>query len=90
MPLGIFFLLNGLDISKYLYNDITKNRNIGLSRYQYIDFTKKNAQHTLSSFFRTQSRGRTGTGVNLLVFETSASTDSAIWARADCRKTDTP
>ncbi len=29
---------------------------------------------------RTQSRGRTGTGVNLLVFETSASTDSAIWA----------
>ena len=30
--------------------------------------------------FRTQSRGRTGTGVNLLVFETSASTDSAIWA----------
>ena len=30
--------------------------------------------------FSTQSRGRTGTGVNLLVFETSASTDSAIWA----------
>ena len=29
----------------------------------------------------TRSRGRTGTGVNLLVFETSASTDSAI--RAD-------
>ena len=36
-----------------------------------------------SSSFRTQSRGRTGTGVNLLVFETSASTDSAIWASAD-------
>ncbi len=32
--------------------------------------------------FSTQSRGRTGTGVNLLVFETSASTDSAIWAYA--------
>ena len=30
--------------------------------------------------YSTQSRGRTGTGVNLLVFETSASTDSAIWA----------
>ena len=30
--------------------------------------------------FSTPSRGRTGTGVNLLVFETSASTDSAIWA----------
>ena len=30
--------------------------------------------------FRTQSRGRTGTGVTPLVFETNASTDSAIWA----------
>ena len=29
---------------------------------------------------RTQSRGRTGTGVTPLVFETNASTDSAIWA----------
>ena len=34
----------------------------------------------------TRSRGRTGTGVNLLVFETSASTDSAI--RADFVKID--
>ena len=32
------------------------------------------------SFFRTQTRGRTGMEVNPLVFETSASTDSAIWA----------
>ncbi len=41
-------------------------------------------REVLSNFsFRTQSRGRTGTGVNLLVFETSASTDSAIWASAD-------
>ena len=31
----------------------------------------------------TQSRGRTGTGVTPLVFETSASTDSAIWALAE-------
>ena len=38
----------------------------------------------LNSFTRTRSRGRTGTGVNLLVFETSASTDSAI--RADFEK----
>ena len=34
--------------------------------------------------FSTRSRGRTGTGVNLLVFETSASTDSAIRADAFC------
>ena len=31
-------------------------------------------------FFCTQSRGRTGTTVKLLVFETNASTNSAIWA----------
>ena len=42
----------------------------------------------LNSFTRTRSRGRTGTGVNLLVFETSASTDSAIRAafvKIDCK-----
>ena len=40
------------------------------------------------SFFSscTQSRGRTGTGVNLLVFETSASTDSAIWASISLKR----
>jgi hypothetical protein len=32
------------------------------------------------STFRTQSRSRTGMPVKALVFETSASTDSAIWA----------
>jgi hypothetical protein len=31
--------------------------------------------------FCTQGRGRTGTPVKELVFETSASTDSATWAR---------
>ena len=35
---------------------------------------------TLRLNIRTQSRGRTGTGVTPLVFETNASTDSAIWA----------
>ena len=30
----------------------------------------------------TQSRGRTGTALQPLVFETNASTDSAIWAFA--------
>ncbi len=34
----------------------------------------------LLSFLCTQTRGRTGMEVNPLVFETSASTDSAIWA----------
>ena len=43
--------------------------------------TKKEEDFHLP-LFSTQSRGRTGTGVNLLVFETSASTDSAIWASA--------
>ena len=39
----------------------------------------------LSRFTRTQTRGRTGMEVNPLVFETSASTDSAIWAIiSDC------
>ena len=42
-------------------------------------------REVLSNFSSTRSRGRTGTGVNLLVFETSASTDSAIRADAFCR-----
>ena len=45
--------------------------------------TKKSAKHCvqlLSRFTRTQTRGRTGMDVTPLVFETSASTDSAIWA----------
>ena len=41
---------------------------------------KKEPQLILRLRFCTQSRGRTGTGVTPLVFETSASTDSAIWA----------
>ena len=36
----------------------------------------------LPTAFSTQTRGRTGMEVNPLVFETSASTDSAIWAFA--------
>ena len=38
----------------------------------------------LSTAFSTQTRGRTGMEVNPLVFETSASTDSAIWAFHFC------
>ena len=40
----------------------------------------KKASDFLRLFFRTQSRGRTGTTVKLLVFETNASTYSAIRA----------
>ena len=40
---------------------------------------KKRIQRLLNPF-GTQTRGRTGMDVNPLVFETSASTDSAIWA----------
>ena len=35
---------------------------------------------SFSLLLGTQTRGRTGMEVNPLVFETSASTDSAIWA----------
>ena len=43
-------------------------------------FTQKKRE-TLSNFsLCTQSRDRTGMEVNPLVFETSASTNSAIWA----------
>ena len=42
----------------------------------------KKSGESFSNFLRfsTQTRGRTGMDVNPLVFETSASTDSAIWA----------
>ena len=46
--------------------------------------TRKRAKYLtyqiLSFLSCTQTRGRTGMEVNPLVFETSASTDSAIWA----------
>ena len=43
---------------------------------------KKTDNLAIISLFGTQTRGRTGMEVNPLVFETSASTDSAIWAMA--------
>ena len=45
----------------------------------WIYHNKKGESLKLSPFC-TQTRGRTGMEVNPLVFETSASTDSAIWA----------
>ncbi len=43
-------------------------------------FEKKRKPPKFPSKVCTQTRGRTGMEVNPLVFETSASTDSAIWA----------
>ena len=44
-------------------------------------FLQQKKRETLSNFsLGTQSRDRTGMEVNPLVFETSASTNSAIWA----------
>ena len=56
----------------------TNGNNLGTS------YKKEKSQifdlQILSSFSCTQTRGRTGMDVTPLVFETSASTDSAIWA----------
>ena len=61
-----------------LYKYSSRKKSSGGKWSQLPKCTKK------EKFFRTslgtRSRGRTGTGVNLLVFETSASTDSAIRA----------
>ena len=52
-----------------------------MSRTKQREIQKQEKEKAFRTFsFRTQTRGRTGMEVNPLVFETSASTDSAIWA----------
>ena len=48
--------------------------------------TQKTDNLTIISLCGTQTRDRTGMEVNPLVFETSASTDSAIWANGAYQK----
>ena len=48
--------------------------------YQRIENNAKKKRSSKELLFSTQTRGRTGMDVTPLVFETSASTDSAIWA----------
>ena len=52
------------------------------SANQRVTRSRKEKRREFFNFLRfsTQTRGRTGMEVNPLVFETSASTDSAIWA----------
>ena len=55
-----------------------------MSRTKQREIQKQEKEKAFRTFsFRTQTRGRTGMEVNPLVFETSASTDSAIWANND-------
>jgi hypothetical protein len=53
-------------------------------QYSFSRIEKKACKFLINSYLQalqsTQSRSRTGTGVTPLVFETNASTDSAIWA----------
>ena len=62
----------------YCYIFCTCGENVG--KIQAKEKAKYWIIKYLAFFLRTQTRGRTGMEVNPLVFETSASTDSAIWA----------
>ena len=72
---------NKLINSKYKDLQTTKVH-INLSANQRVTGSRKEKRREFFNFLRfsTQTRGRTGMEVNPLVFETSASTDSAIWA----------
>ena len=69
-------------LSPPLFGCPKKTNHTDRSLFALATSIRKNKKREKRKFlsFSTQSRGRTGTGVNLLVFETSASTDSAIWA----------
>ena len=62
----------------YCYIFCTCGENVG--KIQAKEKAKYWIIKILSFLSCTQTRGRTGMEVNPLVFETSASTDSAIWA----------
>ena len=84
-PRERLFFLRNTEIPEYRKGGIPKSHNTEKPEYRNTGMpTHKTASplmHASTDLHCTQSRGRTGTGVNLLVFETSASTDSAIWAR---------
>ena len=55
--------------------DLDKKKNLQVLKFNYSQI-----------LFSAQNRGRTGTGVTPLVFETNASADSAIWAKCFLRQ----
>ena len=72
---------------------LSKYRNMSLKSiilsflfcFRYSTKNKTPQNQSIKRSCCTQTRDRTGMEVNPLVFETSASTDSAIWALADAK-----
>ena len=67
---------------KYVFRDLIENliRNIHIKKRQDMKHLDVFCTKLPNCAFRTRSRSRTGTRVNSQVFETSASTNSAIRA----------
>ena len=82
-----FIRMSGLEMLIQTFKDIENTGTVGkIITTDYLNYTEPKALHKLLTYkgyvliFCTQTRGRTGMDVTPLVFETSASTDSAIWA----------